>query len=179
MKTLFLATAITMLAVQSANANPYEACLIEAGPTLGPVITVEQLKQYMGQNPDCAANKMTLKNYADQRVTEMKPHIDRMKNEIDAKTKECKDKRLHGENDFERNTYVDCVNNLVAMVAKFAAMIDRSNTYVMYGVNMEKINGVILEATKAMDAACQNQNDLDVRGHRCGGRAASERKGGR
>lgn len=33
--------------------------------------------------------------------------------------------------------------------------------------------------TDASPGQCQNSNDLDARGHRCGGRAASERKGGR
>jgi hypothetical protein len=34
-------------------------------------------------------------------------------------------------------------------------------------------------ATNASTGQCQNSNNLDARGHRCGGRAASERKGGK
>jgi hypothetical protein len=41
----------------------------------------------------------------------------------------------------------------------------------------------VRESDKRINAAtlgsCQNPNDIDARSHRCGGRAASERKGGK
>ena len=37
-----------------AQPNPYAACMAEAGPIFGSVLTIEQLRQYMAEHPSCA-----------------------------------------------------------------------------------------------------------------------------
>jgi hypothetical protein len=51
-----LTVAVSLLATSALAdpaANPYSACIAEAGPIYGSVMTIENLRQYMAEHPDC------------------------------------------------------------------------------------------------------------------------------
>jgi hypothetical protein len=55
-KIKLLLTALTIVLTTGATAqpNPYAACIAEAAPIYGSVLTIEQLRQYMAEHPSCA-----------------------------------------------------------------------------------------------------------------------------